>query len=344
MRAFRMSRMVNEADGALERAPGLPIASWTVPATVEIGLRGLYWLGEGKRIESGKGMLANFIALADCDEDQFEERVLEYARRWGVLRLCREWFPATDEACAPCRMYDHRFTDCIPDWHRADDPRDTRIGPIIEGPYALPDEPEISSLREYYREPFLPWRVYALAARTIMRCAAAIHQNSAFPRAYAFYLTDWETAYELREVERLCWISAAQLDANEYMPQFAGWIAYPLRDESRVVVTAAVNCWLRMGAVRFGYEWLETGPRLSITYPGLFGALGVQLMQSVSRSNIEAQCHECGDWFFPRRKPRAGQRTYCAKLDCQAAAVRNRKRSQRERQRQHDDKASFGTD
>lgn len=42
-------------------------------------------------ITPAKGMLEEFIQLADADE----QNILKYARRWGFLELCREHCPAS---------------------------------------------------------------------------------------------------------------------------------------------------------------------------------------------------------------------------------------------------------
>jgi hypothetical protein len=47
---------------------------------------------KGVAITPAKGMLEEFVKLADADEQD----ILRYARRWGFLELCREhWEPAS---------------------------------------------------------------------------------------------------------------------------------------------------------------------------------------------------------------------------------------------------------
>ena len=66
-------------DGGLGR-PAAEVG-WPVPATVEVDRGRLCWEGVGARVTTPRRLLDRFLGLADASD----ERIAEFARRWGVL-------------------------------------------------------------------------------------------------------------------------------------------------------------------------------------------------------------------------------------------------------------------
>jgi hypothetical protein len=106
----------------------------------------------GVLINPSKGMLEDFVALADADEHKY----LEYACRWGLLDLCKEHYAPTShnnncEPIVPSRT--HVFVTTA---KAAEEHRETLLS---EG------------------EPISAWRDYARFARALLNIAARLHQE-----------------------------------------------------------------------------------------------------------------------------------------------------------------------
>jgi len=93
-----------------------------------------------------------------------------------------------------------------------------------------------------------------------------------------------------------------------------------------------VNEWLAMGDVRPHLEWVIRDAQIEFE-TSTFGAIGVQLMQAVTRAHGLTLCSSCGRPYLRQgRKAPAGRRNYCP--DCGAgAALRDAQRAHRERRR-----------
>lgn len=86
----------------------LDITGWYVPEVVNLQGDDLVWdwfstnarAGqEANRIRATSELLGNFIRLHDADDD----RILKFARKWGMLYLCEHGLPArhTGDVCLP---------------------------------------------------------------------------------------------------------------------------------------------------------------------------------------------------------------------------------------------------
>ena len=72
--------------------------------------------------------------------------------------------------------------------------------------------------------------------------------------------------------------------------------------------------------------------RLDAPSPSLVGALALQTMLLVCKSDGLAICTACGQPYPPRRRPAPEQRTYCDRKQCKRAAHRDANRDLRRRQ------------
>lgn len=103
-----------------------------------------------------------------------------------------------------------------------------------------------------------------------------------------------------------------------------------LMDIEQTEVTQVVNDWLKLGGARLRMRLGPNGYEGSTTAAGLFGALGLQLLLVLTRSEGISLCRGCSLPFTPSAK----HRTYC--VDCgedTAAMNRRNKRNQRARDR-----------
>lgn len=168
---------------------------------------------EAKRTElitPSRGMLEEFVALADADEDKF----LEYACRWGLLELCKEHFMPTshNQDCAPIVPFRTRVfgtTDKASKEHRE------KL--LSEG------------------EPISAWRDYARFARAILKIAARLHEGEMGSD------DDWTTLH-FDEAGFLGWDYAAERRKSETFPD--------IDREKSLIACGVNTYWLESGGVQ----------------------------------------------------------------------------------------------
>jgi hypothetical protein len=73
-----------------------------------------------------------------------------------------------------------------------------------------------------------------------------------------------------------------------------------------------VDDMLRLGNVRFGYEWINrTAPQITHRTRAMFSGLALQLALSVARTDSPATCTARTRIYVPERRPDPGRRNYC---------------------------------
>jgi hypothetical protein len=102
-----------------------------VPTQIELGNNEeILWCAKDRReVRPGIGLFADFLEL----QDQSDQRILEYARKWGVLGICSHGIPYSHgvypssmlqprpAGLEPCRLTavlgrKHWYSDPIPSW------------------------------------------------------------------------------------------------------------------------------------------------------------------------------------------------------------------------------------
>jgi hypothetical protein len=226
---------------------------------------------------------------------QSEEDIPPFAVRFGTLQICTHGMPIS-HANRYERNWRHHYVDGV----------EVRADPH---PGCLPDG-------RWIPEPVERWMDFVSAARSILNIAAAIHSGSAGRDE------DWLLAFKAYQVD------------EEYLPQPGMWANTPrgLQDPT-LLLSDLVNEWLRLGDVRPRLEWELGDPQIELE-TSAFGAIGVQLMQAVTRVHGLTLCSSCGRPYLRQgRKAPAGRRNYCP--DCgEGAALRDAQRAHRERRRQ----------
>lgn len=155
-------------------------------------------------------------------------------------------------------------------------------------------------------EPLDAWRRYARQARALLNIAADLHA------ARVGRAEDWVAVFE------------------HYAPHAPRW--QQSSDMDRVMLEVVVREWVGLSNVRPAVRWHGDRPRLTLGSGSLFGALTVQLMLAIGRSDGIAHCSACGQPYIPAKRPSATLNHYCP--DCgRAAAVRLASRRYQERKR-----------
>lgn len=274
-------------------------------------------------------MLDGFLNLAEAPA----ERVLTYAREWGVLGLCSHGLPCThDHFRNRRRVSPNREEPCFPlGWDG------------LGG-----------------QEPVAAWWRYARLARAMLSTASRLRRSKPeLDPAELWTLRDSPTSAEKRrhqgerrtQTERRTQ-GERRIQGERRTAQVGVW----RREDGRLLVAPdqgqelckhgwpllarSVNRWLVDGDVR---PWLVLRPHRAGPEPqirlaapwwlgspswGLFGALGMQLATAVGGTSY-SQCDACGRAYRPVRMPAGGRGHYCPRQECQRAAASRRKRRSR---------------
>lgn len=224
-------------------------------------------------------VLDGFMHLADADD----ERILSFARRWGVLDLCEHGIPMTHDVIHS-RWDSGKVARCSPlPWERPDRPPDPSAG----------------------REPLDLWRKWARRARALMRIRAALlalEPGSADD--WRSYFGDDQAAPGVRvETEHG---ASVELDMSHLCNYVNAWMAVG-QVGPRLVKQHGGSVVIRFGATAGGGL--------------LFGMIGLQMMARVSGLGSMAICSSCGELYKPKRAPAPSRLNFCP--DCgRGAAMR----------------------
>lgn len=245
-------------------------------------------------ITPAKGMLEEFIELAEADEHKF----LPYARRWGLLELCREHYAPTShnyncEPLIPLRTVVFGTTEIAAKEHR--------------------------ELLLSAGEPVSAWRDYSRFARALLDIAAKLHQGELGRDE------DWDTLH-FDEAGFLGWDYVAERRRSKNFSNL---------DRERNLIAEGVNHWLVSGGVQPKMSWRESRPIITFECPKpygkLFANLAIQLMMAVSQAGALVICSACGQSYMPQRRPKTDQRRYCP--NCKGVAQRDASADYRRRKR-----------
>jgi hypothetical protein len=321
-------------------------ANWTVPGELSLDEGLLWWRfdqGTTEQIATPK-VLTDFASIHRHDDT--DAALLDFARRYGPLHLCRHGKPSThippqmfrevapwlDEAeCSPCWMDEERFG------------RIRRPG--------------------WRAERVEPWLVYSAAADAMMKIGSVLAgavdgRDDLLPEAFAalgvFTPAPVDTVERLQRNERWEFLTAPDSDPPKKGPrsdkgadeaigsrkakdeykaaraaereaeaaatadaprrQHADAVRRDIRLHQRRVLTNAAQSWLDMGGISLELDWGEPRwrrPDLTLTYPSLFSGLGLELALFLSGRAQIVFCSACKLPFAPRRQPAPGKRSWC---------------------------------
>src|SRR5688572_7948120 len=102
-------------DGELDRP--FVTAGWWLPSAVELHGTRLVWAGQSRIAHPGPGMFEGFLALGT--KTVRDEDIAKYARRWGILRICRHGLPFGHIYPRPPDGV-LKYTGMAPVWHQPD--------------------------------------------------------------------------------------------------------------------------------------------------------------------------------------------------------------------------------
>jgi len=308
------------------------------------------WATMNRNTTTESSMFENFVKLGKGVAPA--EEILSYAKRWGVLGICEHGMPSSHNPPPTPRQpavsgYIHDVVyGCVP-----------VVAPdhLVSATSRWSSEhtwcrPPYSKHHRRFYEPVEPWRHYARQARALLNIAACLYgipktvgQGVEARTVYERTVgrpEDWQTVYEWKTVKTPWW-SQEELG-----------IGYEI-----LLVQKIVNEWLTLGNIHPQFYWsggehltvedVLAKPRLNlpqgaatITFVGggLFGALALQLVLALSRTDGFAICHSCGGAYIPTRRPRS-IRHYCSRCG-HKAAVRDAVWRHRHQSSQHSKRKS----
>jgi hypothetical protein len=290
---------------------------WQLPRAIWLGGTSLGFDARpqpGKLVRPGPGMLEDFVKLADARD----QAILKYARKWGPL-----W------ACGHRCYWQHNRFGCRP----------------VE-----------SSDDQYYTrwEPLDYWRDFAKEARATLRIAHKLNSGQpgdpedwrAIPGRYdrmdglifrwdelQWISPDQERIHEatlidddLETLERtLIELKEEQQSKPDYISTDDSWQWETLTDGATPdiherMLSVVLDRWVERGCVKLSV-FRQNGRRaVRLGGGGLLGALAVQLIFDVCRTDGLAVCTSCGTPYLPpTRRPRRDQNPYCPDCGLKAA-------------------------
>jgi len=290
---------------------------WPVPGRVECdGDRLVYDTRDGfeRWVDSGPGLLENFLALGDASDDD----IVRFAQRWGVLHLCEHELPASHNP----GVFPVWTVDDSPGWPS----RCQWLGEAGSG--------HIRPIGVYW-ESIATWRKFARQGMAVVRVIAGVESGS------------------LITPEDRALVSPRSAHFHRAGPYFGGQsLPAGIEGNPAGIATASTRTlvadagiiaegWVRLGGVRLNcevtnriYDDGHGDFELAASLGGrsLFAALAVQLLTVVTRSDGFAICSACGSLYGRQIKPKRGQRNYCP--PCQVAKKPQRDAEAQRRRRQ----------
>jgi len=262
-----------------------------IPGSIELDEDILVWTqntkGYCKSVRQSPKLLETFVGLVNAEP----EKVLEFARRWGVLAICEHGLPATHSYSPSLGFYNPHPACASPDFNHAS--IDRFCNPLGYSVY-----------NDGGREPLSVWQRFSEQARSILNIAGRLNQDE------LGHESDWDVVHK-HMIRR-------------------DRIGHSVKQQ-RLDVAAFVNEWLLLGSVRPALHWDWDVNNCTIRFEvgfgdfsgsTLFGALASQLMLAVSNTRL-AFCKACQRYYAPpNRRAKRGQNNYCP--DCgRKAALRD---------------------
>ena len=282
-------------DGRLQR-PGFA-AQWATPERVWLDADQLRWDrgGSSKEVVPPADLLDLFVRLAGASA----ERVLTFARTYGVIYLCEQ--------------------------HKQPISHLRQVGgtDLVGNDY--PCEPLGG-----YSHPYVPTAYYsdfATQCRSVLNIAKRLGDGVA--GTYEdWYVLNPSYARTPAITPTLGW-NVQDVDRQDTPPD-------ELADIDRETLVNLLNVWLDIADVRFRIDWSASpAPQFRVEVRTLFGALVTSLVMALTRGGL-ATCSACGRAYTPKRHPAAGRRNYCNDASCLKTRATDATRASRARKSQRE--------
>lgn len=290
---------------------------WRLPRQVWLDGTSLAWDARpqpGVIVRPGPGMLEGFVRLADRDADA----IRDYAGHWGPLWLCGHGLYWQHDRFA-CRPQPVREEIWYTRWERLADWRDLavqaratlRIAQKLNGGQ-LADPSDWQAIPGRYERMdamFIRWD----EAQWVDEHSERLHEAS---------LVD----DELEQFEKVATeLQAEERSRSDYLSPDEAWqwetvAGGATLDIHERLLAMVLDTWVERGGVKPSVFRHNGRRSIRLGGYGLLGALAIQLVFDVCRSDGLAICTSCGTPYLPaRRRPRRDQNPYCPDCGVQAA-------------------------
>lgn len=288
---------------------GFRLGEWPTPGDVRTDGDQLLWTTptwDRATASAANGtLLADFLGLAEADAEQ----IADFARRWGVLGLCRHGLP---------RGHNLESAELL------DSGRPTRA-PCP--PVQAATGPGIHE----WSEPIQAWRDLSSQAATMLKLAHGLHGGGARVGSHS----DWERLprYRTQLIHRPS-AETGPRKVSEGTSFRRNWKPEPgpvpaTIPAAREWLGVVIDEWLRWGDLRIVVDWGRTAT-LKIRSVSLFGAVALEVARAVARAEDLTTCSGCGIAYAPSRTPKPDQNNYCP--ECRGKGVPQRDAQRRQRQ------------
>jgi hypothetical protein len=264
--------------------------------------------GEKSRVtfrHAKPGMLADFIRLHDASG----EKILAYARRWGVLGICSHGLPCSHNQY-PYGLHDG-IQPCLP---------------ILASHCPFPVDEPPAGPGFWLSEPLEAWRAWSRKAQSLMNIGARLNQGK------IARVEDWRSLKDLPDA----WGTEHEpfMEPETKLAE----AAVATLANARAELGNELDGWISIGQVRPRISWQNDRARFSLdavsSGPNLFGLLALNIAVAIASGDSGlAVCSNCGNSYLPSRRPDPNRRNFCEGCG-KKAAQRDAARDYRQRQRE----------
>jgi hypothetical protein len=299
-----------------------------VPTSIDLGVdmygqTCLLWTDELDIQKSSvrlEGCLYPFIKLKDAGDDN----ILEFARRWGLLRVCSHSrvrsAPGTEDWGVPTWTPTHSScSECAAAWLTVC----RQTGWHVDAPFggAPPDDPHEWVLRrdvqyclEQYGcppgiaipvlgEPLAAWRNYATLIGALLGIAADLQSGAALQRQELEVLGGWGIDFDEDDPRN------PTKRARESDEDFRRRLAHQS-------LPGHVDTWIRIaGGIRTTVEWGSDRMRYAMYGERLLGQVTTELLAALTSEEGKYHCSYCRSIYDKRqgmRRPDLTRPHYCS--------------------------------
>ena len=278
-------------------------SGWYLPHDIKINGKNLiYRIDEltirKKSVNPDKepNLLSDFIRLSEEQNGRGLERIVDYARRYGVLGICKHKVPSSHNRPPYMPDFSTDFYDLISEIHE----------------YCRPEKEEIEG-HQFEAEPLDAWLSFSREAKAIVQLSSELRGESKGDQKDWQVLDRWTGLHRVPSSIAngkllLSSVINRWLEMCGVIPQF-DW-----SNNSRLYLSS---------------------PSKSPVYTGLPGALVVRLLMLMSQSQRTAFCAGCGKLIFLRQGQNLRLNSYCNSSHCQKAKVAAAARGFYEREKQN---------
>jgi hypothetical protein len=274
---------------------------WFVPDNIRLEGSRLLWSFEPKKVHQinpnrtslRDDFLIGFSRLGDASDGG----ILEYARQWGILGICKHGRPVGHLSTLLQYINTTREICCEP-------PKQGR----------------------WSYDPLEKWRDYAEQVQAVLRLARQCWDEKLAPIDWTKTQhstvdkpgskADWEKAIREWRIDNPDINGSAQWAHAGVEKVRAG----------RSVLSMIINQWLKVNNIRPQFGWYENQPSIALAAPTAYNTLlpmlAVQMMLEVSNSIDLALCSGCSKPFHLRRGQSLHRKSYC--LECKNKRIPQR--------------------